>query len=172
MKKQILVLTIIFIIILIQGCGPTIKEQVAQAEAESREKRALQLKIRQAKLKEQYQRRIEKGEQPPAKVENPGYPIVICEGVNVGADKPWFEVVPNSDIGMKFICGNTAVGQKIVLYRKWYCDGEVGDCWRGWWKDNEPTFDLGLLGFDNMDITLKGVPSGEVFRFRLKQYKE
>ena len=114
---------------------------------QEREARKKQIDARKKKLSELMQKRIASGESVPEKPRDPGYPIVFCEVSSLKSDVLAINFPYTKgglfDIGyVKYICGNTEAGKKVLHWRQWYCNDVIDkyDCVAGKWVDGEPTF--------------------------------
>ena len=150
------------------GCGPSASEMARREAWQSEFSR------RQDQLRTHAQQRIAAGESIPEKVQDPGYEIQECVAI-IGMPTPK-EGVPDNvvsltpSLGTSFVCGNTKAGQRIVAWRKWYCDGSKHKktCVLGTWKNGEPTFSGDYLQSDGRyrsGVLVKDSKTGEI-----KQY--
>ena len=158
--KNHLVVPLLFVTLffLTASCGPTKKELAA------RQWRIIKLKNRQAKLREQFERRIATGKDYPNKPDDPGYMIVECIlPKKLPSDSPYIKGLPyilDDTLSSNVICANTTQGGNILKWRKWYCYGDTTNCTYSTWKNGQPTFDRIL----NHPVTIKFAP-GYVMKF-------
>lgn len=106
---------------------------------------------RRATLQAAVDARLAAGEKAPSHGADPGYPVMLCEGLD---PVPTVIVADNypglsAEIGQTLtllagstgvVCGNSAEGSRIVAYREWYCGEKRTACALSGWVDGRPTF--------------------------------
>ena len=158
MTNQILLkncaITIISMAILstLISCGPS-KEELAIRKAQQ-----IELENRRSLLARKVQQRIEAGEQPPPKINDPGHRLADCKiteaflnSNQAGITKDGLLVIFIFGEGA-FICVNNDAGQRLLSYREWYCEGEDESCVLSEWKDGQPTFGEYLTSDTHIDL--------------------
>lgn len=131
--QRVLLLVVCFGTLSITGCAS--QESTAQY-MERQQREAQQLAEHRRAFSERVAARMQAGEVPPDKPDDPGFGIVRCLGLQTA---PTTLGTPMG-FGSKVICGNSRGGRQILDYRQWYC-GDTEDCVLGTWADGQPTFD-------------------------------
>lgn len=131
--KRALLLVVCFGALSITGCAN--QESLVQ-RMERQQREAQQLAERRRELSERVTARIQAGEAPPEKPDDPGFSIMRCLGLKTAP------TVLGTPIGAlrNVICGNSRGGRQIRIYREWYC-GDTENCVLSKWADGQPTFE-------------------------------
>lgn len=113
--------------------------------------------------------RLAAGEKPPSHGVDPGYPVMMCEGLNpvptvlAADDYPALADEVGDTLKMlagstRIICGNSAEGSRIVTYREWYCGEKRTTCALSSWVDGRSTF--GKVPAIAMQLDLSAAATG------------